>query len=202
MSRGLQPGLPYLAIFRRQPVAVLLQTLQLPADQFALSTDGGKTWTPQGSLSRPPGSSTAISFVSARVGFIALQTSEQGAEDTDRVRIERTGDGGRTWTTVKSLGTHISVVAMSFSDLAHGHLLVTQNPLSRHGRLALMTTSDGGNNWSTRPLNGPDTDVEAIDRLDPNAIRMAFADPLDGWIISDTGVLLRTTDGGATWTRP
>jgi photosystem II stability/assembly factor-like uncharacterized protein len=88
--------------------------------------------------------------------------------------------------------------AVDFLDARTGWVAGQQG--GGHG--VLLHTADGGATWSTAPLDAPASDLQTLLNLDPGAVAMAFADARHGWIISRDGTMLRTTDGGASWSRP
>jgi photosystem II stability/assembly factor-like uncharacterized protein len=95
--------------------------------------------------------------------------------------IRRTGDGGRTWDdladccTAYSPGRHVS-----FANVMVGWVATANN---------LRTTGDGGKNWKTVPLpRDANDDIMAVQRL-PDA----------GFVLLNSGKLLKTTTGGMSW---
>jgi photosystem II stability/assembly factor-like uncharacterized protein len=102
-------------------------------------------------------------------------------------------------------------VGGTFHRLAHqptatGSVVALQRPTSSvaslvlavpHGRLRLVTTSDAGRSWATRPLPRP------------GGVQLSAAGQRSLWLISYgnaigpalSGVLYRSTDSGRTWAR-
>jgi photosystem II stability/assembly factor-like uncharacterized protein len=140
----------------------------------------------------------------------------------DRPTIRATSDGGRSWHAEHASGTN-GLSAVSFADDRHGWavgvhnlMLVTsdggvrwtvQNPHIAHdGNLygvsflddehgwivgsggAIEMTANGGRTWAVQ-RSGTRQDLSAVQ----------FTDRRHGWILTD-GEILRTADGGATWT--
>ena len=141
------------------------------------TTDGGATWT---TLNLP--STTNIPylfFVDAQHGYAA---------DTDS-KLYRTTDGGATW----QVFSHNGIRAFYFFDMNHGICV------DEFGRVG--TTTDGGATFSywTSPYDG----------YKLNDICFANPQSQDGYIVGgldcssgdciNTPIILRTTDGGATW---
>jgi hypothetical protein len=60
----------------------------------------------------------------------------------------------------------------------------------RVGRRGLIQSADASGNWTTQASG-----VEA------NLLDIVFATPSVGWAVGQTGTVLRTTDGGTTWSQ-
>ena len=104
--------------------------------------------------------------------------------------VARTTDNGRTWRSWCTSGG--SIAAAAFADASNGWVLVVSR-----GPLTLMRTTNGGETWAMVnddvPLAG--------------ARQLVFLDALRGWAVGHVGsetettsVVLRTIDGGVTWT--
>ncbi len=153
---------------------------------FYQTQDGGLSWSmvsaAESAVVAPNGLPMSgyvhsMFFLSAETGFIGL----------DRGGIYMTRDGGLDWQAVfgpplpTASGQAFSV---GFSDLEHGWLLAGDGP-------PLYTTADGGLTWQlVYPPLSPST---AISFLSPQLGYGA------GWTY-DGATVLRTTDGGSTWT--
>jgi photosystem II stability/assembly factor-like uncharacterized protein len=109
-----------------------------------------------------------------------------------------TTDGGTLWVDVSPPGVVLTQNSMAFAiDTRTAWVTATragsQAPLLAH-------TADGGRSWRTHPIPLPD-DAAGI-------ARMTFADARHGWLLVSLGAgagsegvqILRTTDGGTTWT--
>jgi photosystem II stability/assembly factor-like uncharacterized protein len=108
------------------------------------SADAGKTWTeisqldlattaPTPTPSSAPAAAGAITFTSRTDGWIVLATGE----------VERSTDGGKTWTEAFSAPEALGQVA--FADRQHGWIL---------GAGTIWRTSDGGATWQPTPIRG------------------------------------------------
>lgn len=140
------------------------------------TSDGGLTWQP-GEHTLPW---KRMHFVTSLVGW-ALFSNLLG----------KTTDGGRTWQ-VSAPPSYANSVR--FTDLMNGWLVGTSGEVYR--------TSDGGITWS-----------DCTKRLDiyfAGLNDVVFANSSKGWIggkqyasdpDNDTSLVLRTTNGGATWER-
>ncbi len=105
--------------------------------------------------------------------------------------LRSTSDGGRTWTTQMSG----YVVAMRLATAYRGWAAI-ENP---DGSFDVRMTSDGGVTWRT----GLRTSSGTVVGIDSANSQTAWAMTQDGGYCSSTTCtkyeLLRTTDGGATW---
>jgi photosystem II stability/assembly factor-like uncharacterized protein len=105
------------------------------------------------------------------------------------VSIDRTTDGGHSWSVVSLPGAGSSIMSssISFANSSDGFAAfsVYQQP---HG--LLFATSDGGAKWHL---------VLATVPVVSGGIE--FTSPADGWGVGDSGRLYRTTDGGVHWSQ-
>jgi photosystem II stability/assembly factor-like uncharacterized protein len=178
-------------------------------DRLYVTEDGGNTWrdaTPPdlaGSFGAGPTPSTGavgphgVTFADALHGHFFFER-RNGQDRAGRALYEhsfyRTADGGRTWTRAE----FPAAGACTYTD---DDWLDDQNGFvqCRAGLKAqLWSTSDGGAAW---------TQVSSADASNPKVtwpVTMRFESTLDGWGYSLTNPpgpsLLRTTDGGETWT--
>jgi len=144
--------------------------------------DGGQTWTHQETPTphRPfslPMAYEAVRFASDREGWIV---GEHG-------NIFHTDDGGKTWSK-EAIDLPESVLDLvNISDL---------------------TTTQNGNAWAVSPVGvlvrSPDRGG-ATWRLSKTGVPawlrcVSFIDDHNGWVAGDRNTVIRTTDGGKTWT--
>jgi photosystem II stability/assembly factor-like uncharacterized protein len=184
------------------------------------SSDGGKTWATQTIGGVNP--LWAIDFSDNQHGLavgnggIILQTSDGGATwatpqsgaanqkndlavvdslhawsaDSFGV-IERTTDGGALWTPQQVGSTTSHFWGIDFVNSQVGWAVGDAEQSFSHGMI--YGTKDGGQTWSLQFEGGPD-----IDQLyDVAALTTKIA-----VAVGNANTLLRTTDGGATWTEP
>ncbi len=142
------------------------------------------------------------------VDVIGLLPPTKG-EASDRFNgIEHSTDGGTTWTftalpgCLQACGADIS---LSFPDARHGFAL--EQGGGNGQQATLFSTDDGGATWAA---GGSLPDIGS---LDIGSGQMVFSDAHDGWVTtgptfgrsgrttSTGGVLYRTTNGGATWSK-
>jgi photosystem II stability/assembly factor-like uncharacterized protein len=110
------------------------------------------------------------------IDFPAVKT---GWAVGDSGRIEKTTDGGATWTQQRSKVTN-SLAAVDFVSKRVGFAV------GNGGRV--LRTTDGGAHWK-KLISGTSKTLEAV----------CFFDESHGWVAGAKGALLRTTDGGKTW---
>jgi len=117
-----------------------------------------------------------------------------------------TSDAGLTWTPVTPPGVRARLIrGVYFRDARRGWVV---SALARdRGQLQLSVTADGGATWRTTPIGRPDP-VFAYSETAPAYVD--FADSRHGWVeamaatgsgVPAWGVLLHTSNGGATWQR-
>jgi photosystem II stability/assembly factor-like uncharacterized protein len=106
------------------------------------------------------------------------------------VSIDRTTDGGRSWTSASLPGAGNSVTggSISFASPADGFAAFSRY----HQPHALVfATSDGGVQWHVVSAAAPAVGAG-----------IEFSSTADGWGITGSGALYRTTNGGLHWSRP
>ncbi len=115
-------------------------------------------------------------------------------------------DGGETWEN-QSLGRDVTLNGVSFANDTEGWVA------GEFG--TILHTTDGGQTWQeqknvhnlpkyTRPeLSEEDALKQRVPPLyleDLFLVAVAFRNPREGYITGESGILLRTDDGGETWT--
>lgn len=143
--------------------------------------DGGRTWNV-----RPSGTDDALLAVHLVDGSAGWAVGQGGT-------ILRTSNGGETWAKQES-GTESSLFAL-FS-LSADHAIAVGD------RSTIAETKDGGATWKARKHEGPkgrSADEELVAQ-DPAFYDIQFVDQKTGWIVGEFGKILKTSDGGATWT--
>lgn len=120
-----------------------------------------------------------------------------GAECNGNGTICYTTDAGRSWSYAGHIGATCrdgfvpSVSSMSFPDPTHGWATIS----CRYQPLPLLYhTSDGGKTWSivTHRSN------EHFRHVDDGYVAVSFVNRQTGYLVTRSGVLLRTDDGGET----
>ena len=103
--------------------------------------------------------------------------------------ILHTTDGGKTWQLQQS-GVPEALQRIVFVDENHGWI---------GGQGVLLRTENGGKSWQV--IREGDLQPSRSGARSYGSIRaIHFIDPKQGWVGVDRGQILRTTDGGKTWT--
>ena len=172
------------------------------AAEIIATTDGGATWTAQ-SVPRQPASLQAVFDVSRLTVERCVAIAATSGGELTSVALT-TDDGGSRWTqhTLPAAGqngiTHLDCVAPSTC-----HAFGADRPTGTTGTNVLDTSTDGGATWTAAAT--PD----ALCTLNQSCqlFAMTFVDATDGWLVggtcpspgSCTGIIMSTSDGGATW---
>jgi len=149
--------------------------------QMAHTSDGGNHWVlvDTGIAGRI---AVGYGFVQGAMRFLDAQHGCFAGWDV----VGCTADGGAHWAqSAVDCGSAICYLnsnAIAFTDALHGWI----------GGGELYQTTDGGAHWSIN-ANIP----KGADRRYFEGIQ--FPSPSTGWLAGDYGVLLRSTDSGATW---
>ncbi|MGH9751772.1 MAG: WD40/YVTN/BNR-like repeat-containing protein, partial [Blastocatellia bacterium] len=173
---------------RRPPDSILLR-MSFANDQVGWAVgetgtiqrtiDGGRAWTLQ---------ETPTSKLLYDVAAIdADQALAVGAGGT----ILRTVDGGRNWEEQSSEGAQ-TLRAVHFVDSKRGWAVGAKG--------TILSTVNGGDRWQRQTS---DVELNLNDVVFLNTKEASEEGsregPREGWIAGDRGLLLHTTDGGATW---
>ncbi len=107
--------------------------------------------------------------------------------------IIHTSNGGKTWQPQSEESDKI-YNNVFFIDAKTGWVIGERG--------VILHTSDGGTTWhATRPKEFERIDLEdELTRPRPSLFGICFTDRNNGWICGIDGTMLRTTDGGGTWT--
>jgi photosystem II stability/assembly factor-like uncharacterized protein len=160
-----------------------------------------------------------VDFVNPSVGWVVGTNDFFGGSDG---RISRTINGGQNWTLQLSLPgvEFLGVAALSSSTaLAFGRGLFASS--------VLLRTTNGGLSWNTitsaagdfrgsyfldastgwivgsrihKTLDGGATWTEQYPAGGAELSAVSFSDPQNGWAVGFANQVLRTTNGGQTWT--
>ena len=163
------------------------------------TTDGGATWQKALLVEYPGTYQYPVLQIQAIDGLRAWALIEPCAPPTGAGRaslcgpteVRRTVDGGGTWTTV----IHDYVVAIRFATELRGWLAVA----NVDGSFDVRVTSDGGSSWKS-----------VLHTTSGQIVGLDAASALTAWVMTQDGTactatscldyaLLRTTDGGTTW---
>ncbi len=163
---------------------------------FFRTKDGGKTWLPQ-SFEAPAGFEHGTTEISLPQ-FFGTQKNEGvvgvyfSLHDPDRgvYVFYHSRDGGEHWVSYGSIPEEPSDAAPSFLDENQGWMVADDT---------LFATADGGTKWWKVKGNLRFSDNESASQL-------RFINASVGWLVKEIEgeesryELLRTTDGGRTWT--
>lgn len=198
---ALPPGAEWLAF---ADASTGWATGSSPVTQFVwlyVTHDGGSTWHHQTLLPPAQGQGDLftgpITFFNRQDGVLLTCFSAGANIYTD---IYVTHDGGTIWNSTSLLPfsrcavAYAFVGASDFIDSAHGWVLDTAwTPAATTTSLSM--TSDGGAHWRKLLTSTNYQDIQALD----------FVSDTVGWAIgvvtSETSFLLKTVDGGRTWTQ-
>ena len=184
-----------------------------------VSTDDGTSWrtvTPPNLADQDvAGRMTGVDAVGTSNLWVVLEDViglvpfSQSTDGSDRGEgIDRSTDGGRTWTftPLPNCLQRCGPIQLSFVDAEHGFATVSS---SSGGEPELFVTHDGGVTWS-RASAPPDLGSVVIGG--PSAVpQLLFTSATEGWAVTGPpvayrahitnfgGRLYRTTDGGSSW---
>src|SRR3954451_5736661 len=143
------------------------------------SSDSGKTWSRRTAVPGTPATSEASRIAPSDIQFTSIDT---GFASTTGGDVYYTTDSGSTWTPV--LQEPVSIRDLEFPTANVGYA-VGAAPVA-------LKTTDGGATW--RELGLPE-DTPDVARISCSGTDICVA------VTTDGDRLLRTVDGGASWTR-
>ena len=192
-----------------------------PGSAVQRTTDGGATWQ---ALSPQTADIAleAVQFIGGNTGFAV----GEGDRDWDKwcssswTYFLRTTDAGATWTRTRYQDLNYGcgetwLHALAFQSASTGIIVGAQGEesdspnYSRWQSGFAAATTDGGNTWSPNHYAVPDVPQD-LAMVDGRAGWTACGSQWCGyvwtgedeeWICAEGGGILRTGDGGATWTR-
>jgi photosystem II stability/assembly factor-like uncharacterized protein len=155
------------------------------------TADGGRTWQ-----ARPVPGAEALDFrdIDALSTTTAVVLSIGPGEAS---RLYRTTDGGATWDErFRNTEPAAFFDAVAFGDADHGTAISD----SVDGRFVVLTTADGGRTWTHVPTDRlpPALPDEGAFAASGTNVTMRGRDRI--WIGTSKSRVLRSTDGGRTWT--
>jgi len=189
-----------LRSFSRHGRAYLAAVLSLSL-ALLMSACGSRTAGP-GAVASPSASATASPSPSVGVNAAQLIAGSTGWVLSEEA-LSITSDGGQTWMSITPPQVPATAIrGVYFMDTQHGW--VVSSSASDQSQLEISVTTDGGSSWSTSPLGSPEP-VFADSTSLPAYVD--FVDAQHGWVVAmiatsanfSTGILLQTSDAGATW---
>lgn len=207
-SRAQRPVVQSPALFVESGTT-FLETDASPKTAFDTSLDGGATfrrevWNDPDTWGRP-----APALLSPDVGFDVVMTPQDNASVGTYVpHVQATNDGGRTFRTLVNLTQGSQILGMSASSRSVWLLVVTAGAAAP-AIDTIWHSADAGASWVVMPLSFPgrpawEDQLAApswlpILQLDTFGVDVDALSVKDAWLLTSQG-LLRTTDGGKTWT--
>jgi photosystem II stability/assembly factor-like uncharacterized protein len=173
-------------------------TLAAPRRLFE-TRDGGTTWTLVGDLpAQAPPAICGLSVVNERVVYAS------GTNFPDKpAGVIKSVDGGETWTGIDMNEHATLLVDIFFRDEQHGWVVGGKADVPDPGREdvtpVVLSTADGGATWENR-LAG----IEPTLPKGEWGWKIQFLTEDIGFVSLesfDDGAILKTVDGGRTWTR-
>lgn len=164
----------------------------LQITEFAKTTDGGMTWTTADFGMAVGDEPMNIHALSADRAFCIAY----GTTGSNGASFWETSDGGSTWTPVDilfGLGSSFANGVVFWDDNLHGFV---HGDYDSNDEFEIYYTADGGDTWTlsaTRPK------VIAADEYSVNALYCMTVYGTTGYIITNYGRVLKTTDYGVNW---
>ena len=143
------------------------------------TTDGGVNWTHKVIDNTAGVFGIQVQFFDANNGWLSTFNV-----NTLIGNVYVSTDGGANWT---SNGSDSDGGIMYFLDANNGWKASSVNDAPPHN---ISYTTDGGSHWTTQYTDITTGGFNAIHFVDAN----------NGWVVGDKEKILKTTDGGATWT--
>ncbi len=165
------------------------------------STDAGRSWSDVTPANSPGSWST----------FVALDDSAAWAihsvYGTNSLTVERTVDGGRTWSRSAATTPGGGATGAGFVDRLHGWLFVDLGVAAGSEAVAVLSTRDGGATWKVAAQSDDPTSGAGTGGISFGCDKapMAFGSAAIGLLPTECAggppYIYRTADGGAHWTR-
>ena len=144
------------------------------------SSNGGITWKGVGQGANNTISLYAMHFPSRDTGYISFPPV-----------VERTTDGGTIW---NGISPGYPILSLFFTDNEHG--------IAGGAEGKILHTTDGGITWILEGVSGQPFDYRSVyfpDKITGYIAGGINVQPIHGSLIY-SGVLLKTLDGGSSWT--
>lgn len=144
-------------------------------DQLLYTSNSGSNW----SLTSPVGLERleGVCFTNNNTGYVLGLTNDD--EGGSAPTINKTTNGGSSWQEISFTGSN--PMSLQFVNNNDGFMLAKNGANS-----VVHRTTNAGVNWSNYTIN-----LEIYDCY--------FTTQSNGWMCGKSGVMMRSTDGGATW---
>jgi photosystem II stability/assembly factor-like uncharacterized protein len=188
------------------------QTPAWPADaRIVRSIDVTLPPVSQPSSSLPSANQRDVVFTDTRTGFLATggeatATDQGGVYNPLAGGIQRTTDGGKTWSTAWSApGADVGTITFlsPSTGFAAGRLFSTSITTQTAGHPLWLRTSDGGATWTaqTPALPAAANDLWSMLRFAAGTSRIILASPDPNENGGFPSIMLRSADGGDHWSQ-
>lgn len=161
------------------------------------TADGGATWQPQ--LSIMSGEVVGVDALDASTAW-AISDDTSGWNAGANVSIQHTTDGGADWS-VQSVPGNTALSSVDFRDASNGWAAGGAWGDLDYPLGAMFASTNGGTTWKQErlPKGAPAiTGLQFVSATEGWAVGLAYD---DSTATAETGWVLHTTDGGATWSR-
>ncbi|HEV3097034.1 MAG TPA: hypothetical protein VG104_07800 [Candidatus Dormibacteraeota bacterium] len=184
----------------------------LPADaRIARSVDVTLPSVSKLSSTLPGANQRDVLFTDARTGFLATggqatATNQGGVYNSLAGGIQRTTDGGKTWSTVWSApGADLGTVTFLSPSIgfAAGRLFSTSSTTDTTGQPLWLRTADGGATWTAQMplLPAAANGVWSVLRFAAGTARVILASPDPNQNGGSASIMLRSVDAGDHWSQ-
>ncbi|MBI5805577.1 T9SS type A sorting domain-containing protein [candidate division TA06 bacterium] len=137
------------------------------------TSDGGENWDKVVLSTEAGAMGLQVQFVDTSNGWATVYYS---ADDSSRTF--RSTDGGNSWNPIETAGI------FHFLDANNGWAFGAYSIYHYTAR-----TTDGGMDWS----------FQYVDSIPGAFNAIQFTDLNNGWVVGDSGKIIKTTDGGSNW---
>jgi photosystem II stability/assembly factor-like uncharacterized protein len=174
------------------------------AGKIYKTTDGGARWVEK--LGKPGTYFRAIAFIDEKNGFAGNIGTDYFPGVTDTTPLYETHDGGETWsatTPIQGAGIKglcaLDVLRVPFINAGQLDYKVVLHAAGRVGGPAVLATStDLGKTWTAVDMNDKAGMILDVKFLDAKTGFLCAA--TKGDVERSNALILKTTDGGTTWT--
>jgi len=150
------------------------------------TTDGGQTFT------------FVDLGISSRLNSVFFVNTTHGWAVGETGTVIRTTDGGTTWQTLPNNITR-HLLEVWFLDTTTGFATSNTANVGGQNQSFIYKTTDGGATWAPIAISNSTTTPPGASVRNLNAIQ--FINANIGYVVGAQRELVRTTDGGVTWTR-